>query len=58
MKKTKKNKKLQELDIAELGDIVQAAQSEPEPQQKFEATIKMGKQDEITEKIIAEANKE
>lgn len=58
MEKTKKNKDLEKLDIAELEDIIQTPQSEPEPQQKFEATIQMGKCDEMIKKIISEENKE
>lgn len=54
----KKDKKLQAMDIPKFEDVQQATPSEPEPQQKFEGTIQMGKQDEITEKVISEANKE
>lgn len=57
MKKQKKSK-IDKGKIAQLGEIQRATPPEPEPQQKLEATIRMGKRDEITEKVISEANKE
>lgn len=58
MKKETKVKKLQARNILKFVDIRQTPQSEPEPQQKLEGTIQMGKRDEIIEKVISEANEE
>lgn len=58
MKKTKNDKKLQARDTPKFVDIQQTPESEPKPQQKFAGTIQNGTRDEITEKAIAEANKE
>lgn len=58
MKKDKKTKKLQARDIPKFDDIQRATESDPEPPRKFEGTIQNGTRDEITEKAIAEANKE
>lgn len=42
MKKTKKNKRLQVMNIPKFEDVQQTPQSEPEPYRRFEGTIQNG----------------